>query len=229
MPTIPLAEAATAVLRGLADILAKPEACPDCATLQERLHQRLSSFESDAQNAGWSLEDAGAAKYALTALVDESIMLSDLPARDDWLSQPLQLRYFDEVTAGEEFYNRVDDLRAARKHDVVEVFWICLAFGFKGKHGDKRGLERRRLLMDALATEINTARGVDPRAPLSPQATAAAAAAADLPRWPLIRLPWFVMPTVAVAAVLLVWASTHLVAAARRADLAAAADLEQRP
>lgn len=229
MAAIPLAEHATATLRQLTDVLAKPERCPDFATLQENLHQRLMEFENSAQNAGSSLEDAAAGKYALTALIDESIMLSELPAKDDWLSEPLQLRYFDEVTAGEEFYTRIDDLRAARKPEVLEVYWMCLAFGFKGKYGDKKGAERRRVLMDSLANEINQSRGSDPRAPLSHQATTAAAAVAELPHWPLLRAPWWLTPGIAALVVLAVWGATILISSARTAELAAAAGSEQRP
>ncbi|GDY14340.1 hypothetical protein LBMAG53_32180 [Planctomycetota bacterium] len=225
-----LSESAAPVLKALADVLAKPEDCPPFADLQERLHQRLAEFEANTQRAGASFEEVAAAKYALVALIDESVMLSELPARDDWLSAPLQLRYFDEVTAGEEFYNRIDQVRGARRYDALEIYWLCLAFGFKGKYGDRKGGERRRILMDALASEINQARGVDPRAPLSPQATAAAANALDLPRWPLIRLAWWIVPSASLAGVLAVWLITTLISTARLSDLAeAASGAETRP
>ncbi len=220
---VPLAEHAAPVLKALADLLAKPDAADDCASLQQRLSGMLAAFERSAQDAGIALEHASQAKYALVALIDERIMLSELAAKDEWLSAPLQLALYDEVTAGEEFYVRLEAHRAARLTDVCEVYWLAMAFGFAGKFGDRKGAERRRALIDSLANEINAARGIDARAPLSPQASAAAAAVADLPRWPLLRLPWWLVPAAVAAAVLLTWLACSLYAGGLANDLERAA------
>jgi len=199
-----LADLATPVLRELTDLLAAPEKAPAFADLQGRYHDLITGFATAAAAAGVAHDDLSQARYALTAVVDESVMLSEMIARDEWLSAPLQLRYFDEVTAGEEFYNRIDLLRMARKHAVLEVYWLCLAFGFKGKHGDKKGAERRRLLQETLAGEIAQARGQAIGAPLSPHA-AASGGAARVERWlPLAGPRWWLVPVIVAVVVVAV-------------------------
>ena len=101
--------------------------------------------------------------------------------------------------------------------EQMALEWLML------KEAERNATERRRALIDALAHEIHTARGVDPRAPLSPQATSAAAAAASLPAWPLLRLPWWLVPSAAVLAVAAMWLTAALLASSRAAELAAAA------
>lgn len=196
-----LADLATPLLRELADLAAAPGRAPSFSDLQARYHELITGFATSAGGAGLPPDDIAQARYALTAVVDETVMLSDMEARDEWLSSPLQLRYFDEVTAGEEFYNRIDLLRMARKHSVLEVYWLCLAFGFKGKYGDKKGAERRRLLQETLASEIALGRGVAVGAPLSPHAMADGGAA-RAERWlPLAGPRWWLVPLITVVVV----------------------------
>lgn len=199
-----LADLATPVLRELTDLLANPTKAPPFADLQARYHDLITGFATAAAAAGIPHDDLSQARYALTAVVDESVMLSEMEARDEWLSSPLQLRYFDEVTAGEEFYNRIDLLRMSRKHGVLEVYWLCLAFGFKGKFGDKKGGERRRMLQETLAGEIAQARGQAIGAPLSPHA-AVSGGNLRVERWrPLAGPRWWLVPIVVAAALLAV-------------------------
>jgi type VI secretion system protein ImpK len=200
-----LAELATPILRELAELAAAPEKAPPFGDLQGRYHDHITAFASNAGAAGAAVEDTAQARFALTALVDETIMLSEMEARDEWLSQPLQLRYFDEVTGGEEFYHRIDQLRMLRKSAPLEVYWLCLAFGFKGKYGDKKGAERRSVLMETLANEIAQARGVTLAAPLSPQAKAMAKAVVTASSLPLAGPRWWLTPLVTAVVVIGVW------------------------
>jgi type VI secretion system protein ImpK len=186
-------------------LAAAPEKAPAFDELQSRYHDQITAFASNSAAAGAAAEDIAQARFALTALVDETVMLSEMGARDEWLSQPLQLRYFDEVTGGEEFYHRIDQLRMLRKSAALEVFWLCLAFGFKGKYGDKKGAERRHVLMETLANEIAQARGVTLAAPLSPQAKAAAKAAIAESSFPLAGRRWWLLPVVSAVLVVSVW------------------------
>jgi type VI secretion system protein ImpK len=75
-------------------------------------------------------------KYALAAFVDETILSTNLPLREEWEKFPLQLEYFGEQLAGIKFFEHLDDLlnRIEREADVVEVYYVCLLLGFKGKY-----------------------------------------------------------------------------------------------
>lgn len=143
----------------------------DADQLRSRFEELFRGFESRAIRAGYTESEASAAKYALAAVVDETILLSEHPAKEAWLGRPLQMAFFDDFNAGEEFYNKLDMVRTQRTPhaaDVLEVFHLALAMGFKGKYGDARGSERRKVLMDALGNEISQVRGLGPDSPLSP-------------------------------------------------------------
>lgn len=165
-----LVESAAPIAKQVAD-LAADGTTDDAAAVRSRFEELFRVFEARAIRAGYTEGETAAAKYALAGTADESILLSSLPLKDEWLQRPLQMVFFDDFSAGETFYEKLDAARTARTPkgaDVLEVFHLCLALGFKGKHGDARGAERRRVLMDALAAEINQARGLAADAPLSP-------------------------------------------------------------
>lgn len=75
-------------------------------------------------------------KFALAAFVDETVMSTNLPLREEWEKFPLQLEYFGEQLAGIKFFEHLEDLlkRIETEADVVEVYYVCLLLGFKGKY-----------------------------------------------------------------------------------------------
>ena len=179
-----LVELAAPIAKQIADLSGEGAPPSDAAALRARFEDLFRAFEGRAIRAGYTESETATAKYALAGTADESILLSALPLKDEWLNRPLQMVFFDDFSAGETFYEKLDAARTNRTPkgpDVLEVFHLCLALGFKGKHGDARGAERRRVLMDALASEINQARGVSADSPLSP-AGLAPEGAAGVPR-----------------------------------------------
>lgn len=200
-----LVECAAPIAKQIADL--HGESAPqDAAALRGRFEDLFRSFESRAIRAGYTESEMGAAKYALVAAADESILLSDLAVKDEWLNRPLQMVFFDDFSAGETFYEKLDSARINRTPkaaDVLEVFHLCLAIGFKGKHGDTRGAERRRVLMDALAAEINQARGVSADSPLAPAGLPEGAAAVPRRLGFLASGPIWVVPLAVVVVLML--------------------------
>jgi len=165
-----LVELAAPITKQIAD-LAGDNVPQDAASLLARFEDLFRVFESRAIRGGYTEGEMGFAKYALAGTADEAILLSNLPVKDEWLGRPLQMVFFDDFSAGETFYEKLDAARTNRTNkaaDVLEVFHLCLALGFKGKYGDSRGTERRRVLMDALASEINQSRNVSADSPMSP-------------------------------------------------------------
>jgi len=188
-----LPEQSTGIIKLLVELT--PAKCPD--DLRSRFEDLFREFENRALRANILSVHVTSAKYALAALVDETILLSELPVKDEWLGKPLQMLYFDDFSAGEEFYNRLEQLRltpSAETVDVLEVYYLCLAFGFKGKYGNAKGEERLKAIMGGLANDISIARGIKTTTPLSPQGEAAdvvpmAASLSFLGRGPLWMLP----------------------------------------
>ena len=127
--------------------------------VKQKVVHMLSDFEQAARSGGYKAEPMAHAKYALAAYVDELVLGSSLPIKDDWAGSPLQLELFNDFAAGEEFYNKLKILRAGGDADARAasgVFFLCLTHGFKGMYIDLRGMEERRALMEQLASELKS-------------------------------------------------------------------------
>jgi type IV/VI secretion system ImpK/VasF family protein len=152
----------------------------DADALAARFDRLFAELEQRAARAGVSEAPLRLALYALCAWIDERILLSDLPARRAWAANPLQLRRFDDLAAGDEFYARLESLRASAEPgavDALEIYALCLALGFRGKLANAP-VDRRRLLLEQLAAEIARSRcsssvsilAPSPAEPLTPRA-----------------------------------------------------------
>ncbi|MCU7843204.1 MAG: type IVB secretion system protein IcmH/DotU [Candidatus Thiodiazotropha sp. (ex Monitilora ramsayi)] len=105
------------------------------------------------------------AKYALAAYVDETVLASENPERMEWMSQPLQLKFFGEHLAGEAFFEKLNKLRQGgeKNLDLLELYYTCLQLGFEGMYR-MRGLEALMALQVDLRSQIDGYRGiVDPK------------------------------------------------------------------
>ena len=147
------------------------------------------------------------AKYALVAFLDETILTSNWALKDVWAGNPLQLQFFNEFNAGEEFYGKLDLLRNTEdpgKQDCLEVYYLCLALGFKGKYGDLKGMEKIKALMEVLSKELRRARtkGVEGLSPSWEPKDQTAGVVKEFPVWiivvgcsALLLLLYFILST----------------------------------
>jgi type VI secretion system protein ImpK len=99
-------------------------------------------------------------KYAFCATVDELILMSQFKVRDAWQRQPLQLQFFGEQLAGEQFFVKLETLRreGAPRIQILEVFHMCLLMGFQGKYLIE-GSEKLNYLTARLGDEIAHLKG----------------------------------------------------------------------
>jgi type VI secretion system protein ImpK len=138
----------------------------------EQLRREISLLFQDLDKRGakygHSEEDIKAARYALCALLDETILNSRWPYKEQWAERPLQLEYFGEHMAGERFFELLDRIRKKgdRKTDLLEVFSIALILGFQGRYKMRGADELEALIRDTVG-EIHSHRGGGPRG-LSP-------------------------------------------------------------
>lgn len=98
----------------------------------------LKQLEHGGRELRCRPEQVEAVKFALVAFVDETVLSpqNDFPLRQEWEQRPLQLEYFREHLAGVKFFERLDDLlkNTETEADVVEVYYLCLLLGFKGRY-----------------------------------------------------------------------------------------------
>jgi len=91
--------------------------------LRRAVGDLLAQMQQQAGALGYPERQVQAVKFALAALVDETVLTEDFSIRDQWEKYPLQLEYFGEQFAGVKFFERLDELLRNLDDDaeVVEV------------------------------------------------------------------------------------------------------------
>ncbi len=128
--------------------------------LRKNISLMFQNLDKQAKQNGQSEEDIKATRYALCALIDETLLNSRWSFRDKWAEKPLQSEYFGDYMAGERFFDLLERVRkkGRLKADLLEVFCMCLILGFQGKYkmGAQEELAR---ITRALVEETNGYRG----------------------------------------------------------------------
>lgn len=94
---------------------------------------RLRQFVSRCRDAGIGDAEIAEARYALVAFIDDRVLKSGWVGREAWMSNPLQLQFFREYTAGENFFGRMRALlHRGEPLFALEVYYLCIALGFAG-------------------------------------------------------------------------------------------------
>jgi type VI secretion system protein ImpK len=105
------------------------------AELRQRLQVALDNMVGKGRAAGIQEADLADVRYAVVAFLDEQILKSNWPGRNEWMSQPLQLVLFNQYTAGEHFFNRLRALLGEGRAEAIAAYQLCLALGFRGQFG----------------------------------------------------------------------------------------------
>jgi type VI secretion system protein ImpK len=135
--------------------------------LRQRVASLFQQMREKGRDAGIPVDDTNEATYALAAFMDEQILRSPWPGRQQWMSQPLQLAFFQENTAGHGFFVRMQALSGmpGREH-VLQIYALCIALGFQGQYALSATGELVDLQDRALAT---ASRNLVPSEVLSPE------------------------------------------------------------
>ena len=173
--------------------------------------------------------DAGA--WAVAALLDDLALNTPWGGGSAWPRQPLVSTLYGDVDAGARFFDRLEELERHPNRDpeMLELYYFCLALGFRGRYrvpgrAGARSLAAVRTAAARLLRDPEAA-----HAPLSPNWQGVVAA--DAPRRFAVPL-WVLFAAAAVAA-----AAVYLAAlaaprrpgrAARRARPRAAAGRARR-
>lgn len=136
--------------------------------VRSRILSLLSRADEQGRELGYDTLQVDEGRFAVVALLDEVILSSAWGGRDLWRGNPLQRELFRINVAGEEFYTRLDRLRADAKenHPSLEVYHTCLALGFEGKY-KLLGQERLQALIREVAGALSKSgsTGMDHLAP----------------------------------------------------------------
>ena len=146
---------ASADALSLATQLARARDLPAPEELQQRIGTMFEVMARRFREDGLADDDLNNARYALCAFMDEQVLRSSWPGRQQWLAQPLQLVYFNENTAGEGFFARMEALeRQPNRGNVLQIYYLCLALGFQGKYA-VHSREAFGALFDHVSAEVD--------------------------------------------------------------------------
>jgi type VI secretion system protein ImpK len=177
----------------------------------------LSILERQALEAGREGGDFGVelyrkAQYAMAALADETFLNLNWIGREAWRQHLLESRLFGSHRAGDELFEKIDELLRARDSlhlELARVYLMVLALGFQGKFRGKPGAEedvasyRRRLFRFIFSRDPEAVRG---NGNLMPQAYAETL---DVPR--AVQLPYLKPWVWAMVLIVILWAGlAHL-------------------
>lgn len=142
--------------------------------MPEMVHQQLTIYvEQAARSAlklGFSQNDTDDIRYALVALIDETMLQRPGELREFWLPRVLQLRYFNENVAGEAFFERLNSIRKdSARRDVLRVYFLCLMFGFQGQYRIRGGQVDLADIIDRVRDDLLRANLLNGDLPLSPR------------------------------------------------------------
>jgi len=93
----------------------------------------MSDIEIRVGQARITADDFDLARFAVVAWVDETLLSSEWKDKDSWQKESLQRLYYQTADAGEIFFDRFNGI-GPHQRDVREVYYLCLAMGFKGRY-----------------------------------------------------------------------------------------------
>jgi type VI secretion system protein ImpK len=106
-----------------------------------RLHgsviQAVQQFEAAARSRGADQEAVNAARYAVCALLDETVLTTPWGSNSSWTQESLLGTFHGVTVGGEQFFQIVQNASRdpARHLHLLEFLHICLSLGFQGKYG----------------------------------------------------------------------------------------------
>ncbi|EKX58769.1 Flagellar motor rotation protein MotB [Rhodobacter sp. AKP1] len=146
--------ASFAVLLELAPALEGTAPPQEPGMLRARLRDGLTEARDRSVAQGVPLARADRAAWFVAALLDDLALNTPWGAASGWPRQPLVTELSGEVDAGTRFFDRLEELTRHPTLDpqLLELAWLCLSLGFRGKH--RTGREGGESALFALRTGV---------------------------------------------------------------------------
>src|SRR5579872_3441287 len=112
---------------------------PDVESFKAQVRAGVRTAMQEGAARGYSREYIEIAAFAVVAFLDESILNSQNQVFAGWSARSLQEELFGKHLAGEAFFEYLERLQTQRDSaetaDTLEVFYLCLLLGYRGKYG----------------------------------------------------------------------------------------------
>ncbi|KJX01429.1 type IV secretion protein DotU [Enterobacter roggenkampii] len=131
------------VFKQILQMTGNPEQYEDYEKSRHDCIVLLEQATDNARQQDVGEEEKEAARVAVIAWLDETILRSDLSWRQSWQGELLQRKYLNITVAGELFFTRLNQLDPLHIQ-AREIFLFCLQQGFQGQYSspdDKSALK----------------------------------------------------------------------------------------
>ncbi|MBN1602730.1 MAG: type IVB secretion system protein IcmH/DotU [Chitinispirillaceae bacterium] len=174
-------------------------------SLRKLLKHYIEMFIQNCSEMGIDSKIAEAVKFALIALIDETVRSIPGKCCDFWNAQPLQFEYYTEQMAGEKFFEDLRELMGDphSNYATLETFFYCLSLGFQGQYIG-RPEEREKVIHQLATVLIKTRLQIKPsrKKPVVPTKKQQARVAFFIPTWMIV--------SVTAALLLIIWLGTSV-------------------
>lgn len=126
----------------------------DVDALRRATVEEIKAFELRAVRFGSRAGDVTVARYALCAMLDETVMTTPWGNASNWSAHSLLNQFHGETWGGEKVFAILDRVKGDpdKYLALIKLIALCLAFGFEGRY---RVVEGGRYQIDALRDELH--------------------------------------------------------------------------
>lgn len=147
------------------------ETLNECSKAQalSQLQQSVMQLQDRAKARGCAAQETEQASYALAALIDEQIPLRCPKLAGQWRNALLQALFCDN-RGGQGFFTQLERLlEDPDQQELLSIFAICLAYGFRGKFSENGRHELAAIREQVRQTLQNNPLSLDLCATISPE------------------------------------------------------------
>jgi type VI secretion system protein ImpK len=104
----------------------------DLYTLRKDIHTALQAVDAAVHGSSVLHSRAEIIRYVVVGFADEVILTSQWNKANEWREKLLEMELFKTSVAGERFFELLEQY-GYRDAELAELFFTCLALGFRGK------------------------------------------------------------------------------------------------
>ena len=160
----PLADAAMPLF-GLAMRLYGLDDCKDVTRLYQDVHNQIVTVLEEIRHREYDNATQQAYSYSLCLFMDEIVMGTAWGKHSTWSHRSLLSAFHHETWGGEKFFTVLArmQLETDKYQHVLEVMYLCLCMGLKGKYAiQPQGEEARQKIISRLHRVLRDLRGETP-------------------------------------------------------------------
>lgn len=149
----PLVDAASELFELVVYLQSDGVTVADVAALRQRVASMIAAFERSAMSTGQNAKVVTAARFAISATIDDAVLNAPWGFESSWPDHTLVSELDETINGGVGFYNLLDKTRSdpVTLRDLLEFLYVCLSLGFRGKY---RQMPDGEIALDQLRSAV---------------------------------------------------------------------------